>query len=114
MTYEFGDIILVKFPFTDLSATKKRPSVVISSQEYDQNKNDILLLAITSQIRGINDFGSLLITDWELCGLPKPSLFKPLIATIEKSCIFKKIGSLSKKDKMHLTDLIGTLIGDQE
>ena len=35
--YEFGDIILVKFPFTDQSTTKKRPAVIISSSAYNQN-----------------------------------------------------------------------------
>jgi mRNA interferase MazF len=32
--YEFGNLILVPFPFTDLSAAKKRPAVVVSSPAY--------------------------------------------------------------------------------
>jgi mRNA interferase MazF len=35
--YKFGDIILVKFPFTDQTTTKKRLAVIISSSAYNQN-----------------------------------------------------------------------------
>ncbi len=47
--YKFGDIILVKFPFTDQSSAKKRPAVIISSTAYNQNRPDIIIMAITSQ-----------------------------------------------------------------
>ena len=35
----FGDIILVPFPFTDQTTTKKRPAVVFSFSEYNPNLN---------------------------------------------------------------------------
>jgi mRNA interferase MazF len=49
-TYKFGDVILVPFPFTDQSTSKKRPAIVISSDNYNQNKPDIILIAVTSQV----------------------------------------------------------------
>lgn len=33
-SYKFGDVVLVPFPFTDQSASKKRPAVVVSSSAY--------------------------------------------------------------------------------
>ena len=34
-SFEFGDIALVPFPFTDQSTAKKRPAVIISSKTYN-------------------------------------------------------------------------------
>jgi len=45
--FEFGDIILVSFPFTDQTATKKRPAVVISSNPYNQKRPDLIIMAVT-------------------------------------------------------------------
>jgi len=46
--YSFGDIVLVPFPFTDLTATKKRPAVVVS---YHRDRRDVIVMAVTSQAR---------------------------------------------------------------
>ena len=48
--YEFGDIVLVPFPFTDQSSIKKRPAVVVSSSAYNRDRPDIIILAVTSQM----------------------------------------------------------------
>ena len=47
--YEFGDIVLVPFPFTDQSTTKRRPAVVISSLAYHRDRPDLIIMAVTSQ-----------------------------------------------------------------
>jgi len=45
MSYKTGDIILVKFPFTNLKKSKKRPVLVVKSEN---NLNDIVCFQITS------------------------------------------------------------------
>ncbi|MGD0814812.1 MAG: type II toxin-antitoxin system PemK/MazF family toxin [Verrucomicrobiota bacterium] len=45
-----GDIILVPFPFTDLSSTKQRPALIVSSDALNAASDDVLVAAITSQI----------------------------------------------------------------
>lgn len=42
---EFGDVVLVPFPFTDQSTTKNRPAVVVSSSAYNANRPDIVVAA---------------------------------------------------------------------
>ncbi|WP_367142300.1 type II toxin-antitoxin system PemK/MazF family toxin [Moorena sp. SIO1F2] len=49
-TYNFGDILLVPFPFTDQTTLKKRPTVIISSNTYNQQKPDLIIMAITWKI----------------------------------------------------------------
>ena len=48
--FEFGDIVLVPFPFTDQSAVKKRPAVVVSSATYNTERPDVIVMAVTSRI----------------------------------------------------------------
>lgn len=62
--FEFGDMVLVPFPFTDQSATKKRPAVVISSQAYHAVRPDLVIMAVTSQLRPTNSFGEVVVGQW--------------------------------------------------
>jgi mRNA interferase MazF len=50
MPFEFGNVVLVPFPFTDQTASKQRPAVVVSSRAYGQERPDLLMMAITSQL----------------------------------------------------------------
>ncbi len=50
MTYSQGSLVLVPFPFTDLSGTKKRPAVVVSPDWFNQSYEDIILAAVTSNV----------------------------------------------------------------
>jgi mRNA interferase MazF len=47
MTFHRGDVVLVPFPFSDLSATKVRPAVIVSSALYHSAKPDLVLAALT-------------------------------------------------------------------
>ena len=55
--FKFGDIVLVPFPFTDQSAAKKRPAVVISSEAYHQQRPDLIIMAVTSQVKAAQTVG---------------------------------------------------------
>ena len=41
--YSFGDVVLVPFPFTDQTASKKRPAVVVSADTYHQRRPDVIV-----------------------------------------------------------------------
>lgn len=50
MKYKQGDIVIIGFPFSDLSRTRKRPALIISNQKVN-NTGDYLMVQITSKIR---------------------------------------------------------------
>ena len=71
--YKFGDVVLVTFPFSDRTSTKKRPAVVVSSPAYHQSRPDLILMAITSQAIMSPRSGEVIIHDWQAAGLLKAS-----------------------------------------
>lgn len=109
--YSFGDIVLVPFPFTDQSSTKRRPAVVISSSAYHRERADLIIMAVTSQLRPSGALGEAYIGDWQSAGLIKPSAVKPVITTIEASLVLRRLGQIGENDRQTLRRAIATLIG---
>jgi mRNA interferase MazF len=109
MTYNFGDILVCLFPFSNHSEYKKRPVVVISSEQYHTQKEDLIVLAITSKVDKLLDFEAI-IEDWDDAGLFKVSGFKSLIFTITKKKVYMKLGTLSDKDQLNLVKTVKQII----
>ena len=47
--YKPGDLVLVRFPFTDYSILKKRPALVLSASKFTAQQGDVVVMALTSQ-----------------------------------------------------------------
>ena len=109
--FEFGKVLLVPFPFTDQSTTKKRPTIVVSSLTYQQQRIDLIVVAITSQISSPLGFGEVAIVDWQTAGLLKPSIIKPVLATIEQQLVIRTLGKLNAVDEQTLRILLEILLG---
>ena len=109
-TYKRGDIVLVPFPFSNQTTTKKRPAVVISSSLYNEISQDIIIMAVTSQIEKTGEIGEYLIRNWKEAGLLKPSALKPAISSIEQKLVLKKLGDLSADDIVDLNVTLKTLL----
>lgn len=72
--HAFGDVVLVPFPFTDQSGAKKRPAVIVSGGGYQAGRRDVIIMAITSQVREPLGFAEARVSDWQTVGLIKPSV----------------------------------------
>ena len=81
MTFEQGAIVLVPFPFTDLSSSKQRPALVLRS---DRTEPDLVVCAITSQLNDAPSGAEFLVPPQELSswGLPKPSKVKMMVVEV--------------------------------
>lgn len=92
-----GDVVLVPFPFTDLSTTKQRPALVVSPDVWNASQPDVVLVAITSQMPSQPETGSITLTtaDWQTAGLPKPSRIRTAkLFTMHQGLIRRPLGHL--------------------
>jgi mRNA interferase MazF len=110
-TYKFGDIVLVPFPFTDMTTTKKRPAMVVSPWEYNCGRPDLIIMAITSRLNQMDKLGEKLVDNWQAAGLLKSSVFKPILATIENILVLKQLGSLHSEDRLTLGQILQDILG---
>ena len=84
-----GDIVVLPFPYSDLSASKKRPAMVLA----DLKGDDIILCQITSQFVKDDYAIALDNSDFVKGSLNQPSNIRPnRLFTAEKSIIDRKIG----------------------
>jgi mRNA interferase MazF len=111
MVYHFGDVIVVPFPFTDQTTTKKRPAVVVSSEAYHRERPDLILMAVTSQIHRTAALGEAVVVQWQAAGLLKPSVIKPLLTTIEEGLVIRRLGKLQPQDEASLRQVLAAILG---
>jgi len=111
MPYHFGNVIVVPFPFTDQTTTKKRPAVVVSSDAYHRERPDLILMAITSQVRPAPTVGEVIVVRWQEAGLLRPSVIKPLLTTIEANLVLRQLGTLHAEDQDSIRKVIATILG---
>jgi mRNA interferase MazF len=111
MPFEFGDVVLAPFPFTNQAAFKQRPAVVVSSRAYNIVRPDVVIMPITSQIRSGSGVGEIHISDWQRANLLKPSAIKPVFATLEQRLIIKRLGFLQAQDQTGLRAAIASVFG---
>jgi mRNA interferase MazF len=101
-----GDIVLIPYPYSDLSSVKKRPVIVVSKNGL--SADELIVAKITSVISGGKLTFQLNTTDL-VSPLPKPSEIRTnQIFTAHKSLIIKKISSLNMQALKLLNDKIQT------
>jgi mRNA interferase MazF len=96
MAYAIGDVVLVPFPFTDVSESRVRPAVVVSDGLFNLNTGEVTVAMITSQPRlGPTDWG---LSDWLEAGLRLPSWVRTKLVTLDQRLVRFSPGHLSKRD----------------
>jgi len=108
---EQGDLLLVPFPFSDQSGKKVRPVIVISSNEFNRDSEDLIVVGVTSNISKdkytINltnnnlDEGNLTV----LCCVKVENVLK-----LDKGLIIKKIGRINKNTLKEIVSKLSEII----
>jgi mRNA interferase MazF len=87
--FEFGSIVLTRFPFTDLSGDKRRPALVVSRE--NERRSDVVVRFITSVFRSGPDTAAIPAT--AETGLKAPSVVRfDKVATLDKGVVTGRIG----------------------
>lgn len=100
MGFNRGEVVLVPFPFTDLSTQKQRPALVISSKDFNDASSDAILLAITSQIPRESQPSDYQLSPEEQrkAGLPRPYLVKAgKVVTLSQALVRKTVGRVPEE-----------------
>lgn len=106
-TFVKGDIVVIPFPFSDMSASKRRPALVLA----DLPGEDIVLCQITS--KNIEDGFAISLNNSDLSNgdLPVASNIRPnRLFTADKKLIIYTLGSISQSKYKQVIEVIVNLI----
>lgn len=94
-----GEIVLIPFPFTDLTGNKLRPALILH-----ESASDIIVSFITTQIQG-KEKNDIILNPDNKTGIKKTSLVRlSKLATLDKDLVIGKIGSLNKSKLKEVDD----------
>jgi len=96
--YRRGDVVLIQFPFSDASGQKERPAVVISTDIYHNDWDELLVVALTSIPPKTQRPTDHQLQDWQVAGLQHPSWTRSHLATVHRKLIIRKLGRLTPRD----------------
>ncbi|MCR4315741.1 MAG: type II toxin-antitoxin system PemK/MazF family toxin [Planctomycetes bacterium] len=89
------DLILIPVPFSDLTSNKRRPVVVISNDNYNSSNSDIVVVAVTSNVKKRSFAIPLEQSDLESGYLKAPSMIRAdKIYTLNKSISVRTVGKV--------------------
>ncbi|ELS32388.1 MULTISPECIES: type II toxin-antitoxin system PemK/MazF family toxin [Pseudanabaena] len=92
--YSKNIIILVRYPFSDLSNAKVRPAVIVNASHSSQ---DILIVPLTSKTGSLLD-GEFVLSNWAAAGLNVVTAVMRGIYTVNRSLVIKIVGKLADVD----------------
>jgi mRNA interferase MazF len=100
-------VILVRYPFTDLTGSKIRPAVVVSSPH---ESSDIIFVPLTSRTAGLRS-GEFLLSDFHGAGLNVPTAVKRGLHAIDERLVLKSVGTLKTPDTEELDQSLAYWLG---
>lgn len=101
--YKVGDVVSVEFPFSDLQNQKRRPGLVLATDDHD-----VLLARLTTHPP--REVSNVLLKDWAAMGLPRASTVRlTKLATVDIRLVHHKVGQLHPEDAAALTQALQRL-----
>jgi mRNA interferase MazF len=105
-SYFKNDIVLVRYPFSDLSSSKVRPAVEVNAPHSSQ---DIFIVLLTSKTTLLA--GEFILTNWASSGLNIETAVKRGLYTAQQNLVVKVIGSMTPADAAQLEQALRDWLG---
>jgi mRNA-degrading endonuclease toxin of MazEF toxin-antitoxin module len=97
--YKRGEVVLVQFPFSGPGGKIDRPAVILSTDSYHDDWDELLLAAITSRPPRTTRTTDCALQDWKTAGLHQPSWVRSHMATVHRTLIIiRKLGNLTARE----------------
>lgn len=100
MTYRQFDVVVVPFPFTDRSTTKRRPALVVSDEAAFNASLGRSVMTMITTARHPPWVLDVKIHDLHSAGLPSPSVVRMKLFTLDDGLVIKQVGSLGSEDQL--------------
>lgn len=104
------DLVRVPFPFSDRAASKVRPALVLSRPAFHGRSGHLLLAVVTSSAQAPWPL-DWAIRDLQGAGLPRSSLVRMKLFTLDGRLLREPLGRLGEPDRRgvgrHLKELLG-------
>jgi mRNA interferase MazF len=108
---EQRDVVLVPFPFSDLTSSKKRPALVVSIGKFNRSGDDVICCLITSNLKDRGNAVFISNKDMESGFLEFDSKVKPYrLFTANKNIIYRVLGKLGKEKSRIISSRIKSLV----
>lgn len=105
------DIVLIVYPYSDLSQKKKRPVLVLSNNNYNFHNEDIICCAITSNPKNYANSIGFSSVDLESGRLPFESRIKSnKVFTLNQNFIIKKLARLNIEKSKEVVEKLNIFI----
>lgn len=102
-----NEIVLIRYPFSDLTNYKICPAVIINAPHISQ---DVFIIPLTSKTSNLMS-GEFILSDWKQSGLNVETAVKRGIYTIKESLVRKSVGIISNTDAKNLENSIRIWFG---
>lgn len=96
--YWKNNVILVRYPFTDLSGAKVRPAISVNTPHASQ---DLIVVPLTSHTSSLLA-GEFVLADWRAAGLNVSTAVKRGVFTVRESLVIKMVGQLTYADSQQV------------
>jgi mRNA interferase MazF len=106
---DLGDVVVVPFPFVDVATEKRRPSLVLSREAFNEMSGHSICAMITTASRTLWPT-DIPIRDLKLAGLPRPCVVRWKLFTLPNDSILRKAGTLGRKDRDSMLESARTIL----